>query len=310
MVSVRIALPKGHLWNGTKSLLDQAGYNVRLANERSYIAYSNDPELEMRIYRAQNIPPLVEEGKYDIGLSGHDWVVEHGSDLIELLDVGFGRVNIVVAIPQSYRIKTRGKSKEAENEATSKFISKMRKQRRRIIVASEYEGLTKKFMYEKFNPEGIEYKFIRSYGATEAFVSDADLIVECAETGKTLRDNGWEPISELFSSTARLIANKESLKDRKKKDKIDNFIMMVKGAKDARRLKLLKMNVPENSLNNIIKLLPAMKSPTISKLYGEGVYSYAVETALPKEQIVHIIPLLKKKGATDILEIDIDKAIS
>jgi ATP phosphoribosyltransferase len=310
MVKIRVALPKGHLWNGTKSLLDQAGYNVRLPNERYYIAYSNDVELEMRIYRAQNIPPLVEEGKYDIGLSGHDWVVEHRSDVEELLDVEFGKVNIVAAIPQSYRIKARGSSKEAENIALKKFISKIKRLDRRIIIASEYEGLSKEFMDEKFIPKGINYKFIRSYGATEAFISDADLILECTETGKTLRENGWEPISTLCSSTARLIANKESLKDQKKKEKIDNVIMMLKGAIDARRLKYLMMNVPEKSLKDVIKVLPAMKSPTISKLYNKGVYSYAVQTAVPREKVVHIIPLLKKKGATDILEIEIEKAIS
>jgi ATP phosphoribosyltransferase len=310
MIKIRMALPKGHLWDGAKSLLNQAGYDVRLPNERYYIAYSNDPEIEMRIYRAQNIPPLVEDGKYDVGLSGHDWVVEHGSDVDELLDVGFGKVNIVVAIPQSYRIRAQSNSKKAENAALAKFITKIKKQSRRIIVASEYEGLSKKFMEEKVITKGIDYKFIRSYGATEAFISDADLIVECTETGRTLRENGWEPISTLYSSTARVIANKESLKDKKKKEKIDNIIMMLKGAKDARKLKYLMMNVPEESLKEVIKVLPAMKSPTISKLYNKGAYSYAVQTAVPREKVVHIIPLLKKKGATDILEIEIEKAIN
>ncbi len=107
-----------------------------------------------------------------------------------------------------------------------------------------------------------------------------------------------------------MIANNESLKDKKKKEKIDNIIMMLKGAKDARKLKYLMMNVPEESLKEVIKVLPAMKSPTISKLYNKGAYSYAVQTAVPREKVVHIIPLLKKKGATDILEIEIEKAIS
>ncbi len=310
MVYVRIALPKGHLWSSTKSLLDQAGYDIRLPDERSYTAYSNDPELEMRIYRAQNIPPLVEEGKYDLGISGLDWVVEHGSDVEELLDLGFGKVNVIAAIPQHYRIKEPDNMEEIDNVALNEFISRMQKQRRRIIVASEYEGLTKKLMDERFVPKGINYKFIRSYGATEAFVRDADLIIDCIETGKTLRENGWEPIYRSFSSTARVIANKESLRNKRIREKIDNFVLMGKGAKDARGLRLLKMNVPENALSDVIKVLPAMKSPTISKLYSKGTYSYAIETAVPREQIVHIIPLLKKNGATDILEVEVEKAIS
>ena len=310
MTCVSIALPKGHLWNGTKNLLDQAGYDIRLPNERSYTAYSNDPELEMRIYRAQNIPPLVEEGKYDLGISGLDWVVEHESDVEELIDTGLGKVNVIAAIPQHYGIKEPNDVGDLDNVALKEFVSKMQKQQRRIIIASEYERLAKNLMDDRFVPKKINYKFIRSFGATEAFVRDADIIIDCVETGKTLRENGWEPIYRLFSSTARIIANKERLKDKQIREKIENFVLMVRGAKEARGLKLLKMNVPEKSLNDIIKALPAMKSPTISKLHSKGVYSYAVETAVPKDQIVRIIPLLKKKGATDILEVEVEKAIS
>ena len=310
MVSVRIALPKGHLWNAAKDLLDRAGYNIRMLNERSYFAYSNDPELEMRIYRAQNIPPLVEEGKYDLGISGIDWVLEHGSDLEELLDVEFGKVHVVAAIPQHYGIKAPENLEECVDEALGRFISKMNKERRKIIVASEYERLTKKLMDEKFVPKNVSYKFIRSYGATEAFVQDVDLIIDCVQTGKTLQDNGWEPIYRLFDSTARIIANKTSLKDKQKKEKIENFLTMVKGAKDALKLRLLKMNVSEKALSDVLKVIPAMKSPTISKLNGKGNNGYAVETAVPSDEVVQIIPILKKNGATDILEIDIEKAIN
>jgi len=310
MVSIRIALPKGHLWDSAKGLLDKAGYNIRMLNERSYFAYSNDPELEMRIYRAQNIPPLVEEGKYDLGISGLDWVLEHGSNLEELLDVEFGKVHIIAAIPQSYGIKALADLKEKDDEILKEFVTKMSKEGHRIIVASEYERLTRKLMDEKFAIKKIPYKFIRSYGATEAFVKDADLIIDCVQTGKTLQDNGWEPIYKLFSSTARIIANKESLKDKQKREKIENFLTMVRGAKDALRLRLLKMNVSEKALKNVLDVLPAMKSPTVSKLSGKDDYRYAIETAVPADEVVQIIPILKKKGATDILEIDLEKAVS
>jgi len=297
-------LPKGHLWSGVKSLLDRAGYGLRVESERSYSVNSNDPELELRIHRAQNISPLVEEGKYDLGITGLDWVVEHRADVEELADLEFGRVNVVAAVPQHYGLE---ESSEGE-KVFERFVAKLRREgKEKIIVASEYENITRSLCEEKMG--SVPYKFIRSYGATETFIGVADLIVDCTETGTTLRDNGWQIIHRLFTSTARLIANRQSLKDRWKKDKIESFLQLVAGARDAKGLKLIKLNVAAEALKDVLGVLPSMKSPTISQLAGDGKPGFAVEVAVKENQVVQLIPLLKKKGATDILEIDIDKVI-
>jgi ATP phosphoribosyltransferase len=309
MTILKMALPKGHLWENVNTLLNQAGYGLKIKSERSYIVFSNDPEIEMKIYRAQNIPPLVEEGRYDLGITGKDWIIEHEVDVEELLDLKFGKVNVVVAIPKKYGIKLRNNTKEAEEEALKEFKKMMEKENKKVIAASEYENITKKFIEKKIVSNGLAYRFIRSYGATEAFIGDVDLIVECTETGETLEKNDWEIIYTLFPSTARLIANKKSLKDPLKMEKIYGLITLLKGSMNAERLKLLKMNVPEYALNEVIKTLPAMKSPTISSLHGGNGKWYAVETVVPENDIVRLIPLLKKKGATDIIELDLKKAI-
>jgi len=305
MVLVKIALPKGHLWDDTKRLLDEAGYNPDLRDPRSYLVKTNDPEIQMRIHRAQNIGLLVEEGKYDLGITGLDWVTEPNAGVDLLMDLGYGNVNVVAAIPQRYGVSSRGET--SEDAVFKRFLSAVKAEgRNRVIVASEYENLTKKLCEEKFS--GFPYLIIRSYGATETFIEVADMIVDCTETGRTLRENGWEVVYKLFGSTARLIACKESLKDPAKRTKIDGFMTIINGAREAQGLKLLKMNVPDSAFEEVIGVLPAMKSPTISRLYG-GNGGYAVEVAVREEQVVQLIPILKRKGATDIIELDIKKAI-
>ncbi|MFQ5762602.1 MAG: ATP phosphoribosyltransferase [Candidatus Bathyarchaeia archaeon] len=302
MKILRVALPKGHLWRAVSGLLDQAGYGLRLRNQRSYYAESNDPELEIRIHRAQNISPLIEEGKYDVGITGLDWVKEHRADVQEIADLGEGRVDIVAAVPQTYDLGSE------PGRVLEQFTGAVRKNRKdRIIVASEYENLTRDFCRTKLN--ALPCRFIRSYGATETFIGVADLIVDCTETGATLRENGWQVMSTLFNSTARLIANKESLKDPWKREKVESFTELTLGARDARGMKLIKMNVAANALGKVLAVLPSMKSPTISKLAGDDKAGYAVEVAVNEKQVVQLLPLLRKQGASDILELDIKKVI-
>ncbi|MFH1327508.1 MAG: ATP phosphoribosyltransferase [Candidatus Bathyarchaeota archaeon] len=303
MTVLKLALPKGHLWDNVENLLNRAGYGLTVGGERSYMVKSNDPELQIRVHRAQNICPLVEGGKYDLGITGHDWVIEHKSNVDELMDLGLRRVNVVVAIPQR-----RGCKQISKRGVFKELAEKVKEEgRERIIVASEYENLTRDLCKTKLNQ--LPYTFIRSYGATETFIEVADLIVDCTETGDTLRANGWEIAYTLFDSTARIIANKKSLRDSWKKDKIKDFLTLVRGAKDAEGLKLLKMNVSGKMLNKVTSVLPAMKSPTISKLHGVKKPDYGVEVAVKEDQLLKLIPLLKKNGATDILEIDIKKVI-
>jgi len=305
LVVLRAALPKGHLWSSISSLLEQAGYGSKLSDERSYTVKSRDPDLEMRLYRAQNIGPLVEEGKYDIGITGIDWIMELGSDVTQFLDLGVGKVDVVAAIPQRYGIKPDLEDLGATfRDLTNKLVEFGRS---RVIAASEYENLTKELCQEHLH--NMPWRFIRSYGATETFVEVADLIIDNSETGATLRQNGWDIAHILFSSTAVLVANRQSLEDPWKRDKIEDIVSLIRGVIEARGLKLLKMNVPEKMLVSVTKVLPAMKSPTISRLHGEKEPGYAVEVAVEEDQVVQLIPLLKKTGATDILEIDLKKVV-
>jgi ATP phosphoribosyltransferase len=303
MSVLKIALPKGHLWDMVKALLNRAGYNISAKGERSYRVESRDRELECRIHRAQNISLLVEQGRYDLGITGLDWVLEPQADVEELTDLKVGRVNIVAAVPEKY-----GLTEDLGEQVFSKFQERMRQDRReRVVVASEYENLTMS-LFDTHMPK-MPYRFIRSYGATETFIEVADIIVDCTETGATLRENSWTTIHTLFESTARLVANKQSLKDPWKREKIQGFLFLVEGARDAKGLRLIKMNVPEESMSKVMSVLPSMKSPTISKLYGKEGSGYAVEVAVDEEQIVQLIPKLKKNGATDILELQIEKVV-
>lgn len=304
MPYLKIAIPKGHLWENVISTLEFAGYQPKITGERSYSFTTVDPELRFWIHRAQNIGPLVEEGKYDLGITGLDWIRETRIDVKELLDLEFGKVNVVAAIPKSFH----NKMQKLPGDLFTSLVSLLKEKRKtKIIVASEYENLTEKLCSKEFS--NFPYRFIRSYGATETFIHVADMIIDCCETGTTLRENGWEIVSTLFPSTARLIANRESILDSWKADKISDFISLIKGAIDARNMKLLKMNVSEKDLDKIIQVLPSMKSPTISKLYGEDERGYALEVAVNEEEVINLIPLLKKEGATDILEFDIKKVV-
>ena len=300
-----IALPKGHLWEEVNATFMLAGYQPRLLGQRSYTMETVDPELRFSIYRAQNVGPLVEEGKYDLGITGLDWVKETRISIQDLLDLEFGNVDVVVAIPQRY---CEHLEKKKFSAAIDQLWQKREKEgKKKIIVASEYENIATDFCRKEI--KAIPFRFIRSYGATETFIKVADLIVDCSETGATLRENGWEIIRTLFSSTARLIANKEALKDPWKRSKIEDLVSLLKGAIDAKDMKLLKMNVPEEAMEKVMKILPSMKSPTISKLYGKDASGYAVEVAISSAQVIQLIPLLKKNGASDILELDIKKVV-
>jgi ATP phosphoribosyltransferase len=303
MSTLRVALPKGHLWNSVKSLLDRSGYNIIIRGERSYRAESRDHELELRIHRAQNISLLVEQGRYDLGITGLDWVLEPKADVEELADLKVGKVNVIAAVPQRY-----GLYEDLGLKVFSKFEEIMNKEKKeKIVVASEYENLTRN-LFDTHLPK-LPYRFIRSYGATETFIEVADLIVDCTETGATLKENGWTIIHKLFESTARVIVNKNSLKDSWKKEKIEGLCSLIQGARDGKNLRLLKMNVTEDYMSKVMNVLPSMKSPTISKLYDGPKGGFAVEVAVAEDQIVNLIPRLKRAGATDILELQIEKVV-
>jgi len=280
---LKIVIPKGSIFEGVIRLFNDAGIYINI-NERVYRPVVNDPELQIKILRPQNIPDLIEIGSHDAGFTGKDWVIESNADVIEIMDLKLNPVKIVSAIP----------------EATE--ISPLRK--KRIIVASEYERLTRDFLKK----EGFRYKFLRTYGATEVFPpEDADMIIDNTATGNTLREHKLKIYKVIMESTTRFIAGRQTLKDPWKRNKIEELRMLFQSVLDARERVMLEMNVPREKFDRIVKILPCMRSPTVAPLYGEK--GFAVKIAVKRSEVVKLIPRLKKLGATDILEYEFRKVV-
>ncbi len=284
MKKLRLVIPKGRIHKKVIELLEDAGIKIE-ADDRTYRPIVNDSDLYVKIMKPQNIPELVSIGAHDAGFTGYDWILETRADVVELFDTGFDPVRIVAAIP------------------LDKTWEELRS--RKIIAASEYENITKKFLED----EKIDYIFIRTYGATEVFPpEDADLIVDNSSTGRTLEMNRLKIVKELFRSSTRFIANKNALKDSWKKEKIEEMIMLFKSVLNARERVMLEMNVPKDRFEEIVKILPCMRAPTVAPLYGDQ--GYAIKVAVKKDEVRSLIPLLKKLGATDILEYELRKVIA
>jgi len=283
MKKLRILLPKGRLFKNIKKLFLEAGYIIRV-NGRSYIPQVNDPELEAKLIKPQNIPQIIEIGSHDIGFTGYDWVIESGAKIKNIMDLGFDPVKIVAAVP----------AKTDKNKLLKK----------KIVVASEYENISKKYLEEK----KYDYIFVRTFGATEVFPpDDADMIIDNSSTGNTLKEHNLTTIDTILDSSTCFIANKNVFKDLWKKQKIEEIKMLFQSVIDARKRVMLEMNVPNGKLDKMVKELPCMRAPTISLLHEEQ--GYAIKIAVEKSKIARLIPKLKKMGATDILEFNIRKVV-
>ncbi len=283
MSILRLMLPKGRIFDKVSQLLSEAGIDVKLST-RSYRPYVSDKNIQVKIMKPQNIPSLIELGSHDAGFTGFDWVLETGSKVQEILDLEFDPVQVVAAVPK---------------DSTPEGLKE-----RRIIVASEYPEISRDFL------EKEEYNFvlIRTYGATEVFPpEDADMIIDNTSTGQTLRENQLKIVGSLLSSSTRFIANPKALQDPWKKEKIDELTLLFKSILDARKRVMLEMNVPKDQLEAVVKILPCMRSPTVSTLYQEE--GFAVKAAILRSEASTIIPLLKKIGATDILEYEFRKVV-
>ncbi len=283
MAKLKMVIPKGRINSKVMTLLNDAGFGVEKA-ERVYVPHVADSEIEAKIMKPQNIPKLVEFGAHDIGFTGHDWVVETQAEVAEIIDLGFDRVSIVAAIPDT--------------------LVGVDLKSRQIIVASEYERLANQFL----NRENYDFIFMRTYGATEVFPpEDADMIIDNTATGRTLKEHKLNVIHTLMESTTRMIVNKKALLDPWKKEKIEEMRMLFQAVLDARDRVMLEMNVPTDRFESIVKKLPCMRSPTVSPLHGDQ--GFAVKIAVKKSEVVKLIPLLKKYGATDILEYEFRKVV-
>lgn len=288
---LRLAIPKGSLEEQTLLLFRQADLEVK-RGFRDYNPTINDPRIgKVKILRPQEIPQYVEEGYFDLGISGWDWINESGADVEVIADMpyskqGSGKVKLVVAV---------GEDSDIEKPEDIKPNSR---------VTTEFPILTKKYFEELGIPVEIHF----SYGASEAKVPELmDVVIDLTETGETLRKNRLKIIGTILESSTKLLANKDSWKDPEKRKAMEEIKTLLLGVLEARGKVLLSMNVSEEKLEDLIKILPAMKNPTVSKLYNSGYY--ALETVASKEDVNVLIPKLKEAGAEDILEMNIQKIV-
>jgi ATP phosphoribosyltransferase len=283
MPTLKMVIPKGRIYSNVVNLLNDSGFGIEV-DERIYVPRINDSEIEAKIMKPQNIPKLLELGSHDVGFTGYDWIVETNANVIEILDLQLDPVKIVAAVPE--------------------VVAKKDLRQKRIVVASEYEKITTEYLERK----KYQYILLRTFGATEVFPpDDADMIIDNVSTGRTLQEHNLHVIDTIMESSTRFIANKEAVKDPWKREKVDEMQMIFKSVLDARQRVMIEMNVPKERLEEIVKFLPCMRSPTVAPLYGEQ--GYAIKVAVKKQEVVKLIPLLKKYGATDILEYDFRKVV-
>lgn len=286
---LKIALPKGSLEEATYALFKRAGFRINVS-ARSYIPSIDDPEIEVVLFRPQEMSRYVEDGVVDCGLTGHDWVVENDSKVVELSELQYSKrtsnpVRWVLAVHES---------------ATFKSVKDLQGKK----VVTELVNVTKRYL--KKNKVNAEVEF--SWGATEAKPPRlADAIVEATETGSSLRANKLKIIDTVIVSIPKFIANKKSYQDSWKKNKMETLILLLEGAMRAQEKVGLKMNVEKKNLKKILTILPAMKKPTIANLTDKNWLD--VETIIDEFVVRELIPALKKAGANGIIEYPLNKVI-
>ncbi len=286
-----LALPKGSLEEQTLLLFSQADLEVKRSS-REYNPTIDDPRIDrVKVLRPQEIPTYVQDGYFDLGISGHDWVMETGADVVEVAELpyaktGAGVVKMVVAVPD-----------DSDIQAASDILPGAR-------ISTEFPECTRRF----FEGLGIDVEVHFSYGATEAKVPELmDALVDLTETGSTLRRNGLRIVDVVMESTTRLLANKDSWADPDKRQAIEEVRTLLLGVVEARGRVLLSMNVPGAKLEEVVATLPAMKRPTVNPLYGSD--DFEVTTVADKSTVNVLIPRLKAAGAEDILEMPIAKIV-
>ena len=289
---LRIVLPKGSLERQTLELFAAADLAVKRNSDVDYRATIDDPRVaEVRILRPQEIPTYVADGLFDAGITGRDWIEETAADVVSL---GILRYSKATSDPIKVVLAVDGDSPMQRVEDLPDGAR----------VATEYPRLTERFLLK----HGVKPDVRLSYGATEAKVPEiADAVVEITETGRALRAAGLRVIALVRESYTEFIASPAAAADATKMHAMGQLLTLLQGALEARTQVLVKLNVPEDRLEEVIAVLPSMKSPTVAKLFGEG--GYAIETVVPKSAINILIPELKDRGATDVLEIPLAKIV-
>lgn len=288
---LKLVLPKGSLEKATFDLFDAADLTVMRSSSVDYKATIDDPRIdEVRILRPQEIGGYVQEGLFDLGITGRDWIEETSSDVVSLGELKYSKVTsqpvrVVVAVADS---------------SPAQSVSDLRDG---VRVTSEYPEMTRRYFAER----GIRADVRLSYGASEAKIPDiADCVVDITETGRALRAAGLRIIDTMLTSYTELVANKESWANPEKRHAMEQIMTLLTGTLEARGKVLLKLNVTPEAMDAVLALLPSAKSPTISQLASGG---FAVETVVVKRGINTLIPDLIDAGASDLLEIPIAKII-
>ncbi len=290
MKLLKLGIPKGSLEKATIELFRRSGWKITM-DSRSYFPSIDDPEIRCTLVRAQEMSRFVEMGALDVGLTGKDWVLENGSDVVVVQDLVYSK-----ATQQPARwvlVVTEGSPVKRVEDLKGKK------------VFTELVSFTRSYFAKK----GIEVDVEFSWGATEAKVVEglADAIVEVTETGSTIRANGLRIVEELMTTAPQLIANKKTWKDPWKREKIEQIARLLKGALDAEGMVGLKMNVPKDKFEEVMKVLPSITAPTVADLYNQAWVS--VETVMSELEARELIPQLVKKGAVGIIEYPLNKVI-
>jgi ATP phosphoribosyltransferase len=289
---LKLVIPKGSLEEQTLRLLEAADLRVRRGTVRDYHGTIDDDRIDrVSVLRPQEIPTYVQDGFFDVGITGQDWIAETGADVEVLTTLSYAKsgtghgTRIVLAVPAGHPANS-----AAEMPAGSR-------------ISTEFLHLTEKY----FADLGIPVKVVWSYGATEAKVPEiVDAIVDITETGNTLRAHGMKVIETLLRSEPVLVANRESWADPTKRAAMDDITTLLLGALRAESSVLIKLNVTKDQLEAVLGVVPSMKAPTVSPLSEGG---FAIETVVEKQQVNRLIPQLKSAGATDILELSISKIV-
>lgn len=300
MTEVKFAIPKGSLEEAVFALMEKSWTKVS-RKSRTYRVKLDDPQITVKMLRPQEIPTFVSDGLYDVGITGKDWISETKSDVQPLLDLEIGKIKLVIAIPDSYKFKS-----------IDEMIASYAKQKKILRISSEYLTTASKYLkqqksYKKLygnkDPQIVtpwmrigtnkNIQIHLSFGATEAKPPDAvDAIMDVTETGTTLEQNQLKITETVMESSAHLIANKNSLRDKSKREKIYDILTMMRGAVQGRKYLHIYLNVEEKNLSKLLSSLPSLKKPTISQLSQKG--WYGINTVIPKSEFHKMIPKLRK----------------
>ncbi len=289
MEKLRILLAKGRIYESVYKLLGDVGISINLP-DRTYFPVTNQKDLAFQVVKPQITSWLLANGKADVGFSGKDWVYENGveNDVEEVMDLGFDAVRIVAAVPES-----------VDYDA---LIQKP------VTIATEYQRLSRQWVDAK----GLDGTIFRTWGTSEGFVQDspdalAQILVDNTSTGSSLRANNLKIVDTIMESSTRMYASKRALADGVKKQKIMELKMLFEAVLSARGRVMLEMNVAKGKFDTLVKSLPAMRSPTVSPLFGDD--GYAVKIAVQKSDVPTLLPQLQKLGATDIVEYELRKVL-